>query len=77
MTPPEISFLLAKPYWRPPFKHDSGMIVDRDHHRMLDVRGWGHLTGGGAHALNDDKAAAIQDQIGESVAALINLHWKP
>lgn len=70
------NFTLAKPYFKPPFKHDFGMIVDKDHHRMLDVRGWGYLTGGGALNLPQEKAADIQDQIGESVAKLLSENWE-
>ena len=70
-----MTFALAHPYFRPPFKHEFGMIVDQDHHRMLDVRGWGYLTGTGALNLPHDQAAAIQDQIGTNVAALLTQHW--
>jgi hypothetical protein len=70
-------FTLARPYFKPPFRHDCGMIWDSGPGagRIMDIRGWGHLTGTGACNLPADKAAAIQEQIGESVAALLNLHW--
>jgi hypothetical protein len=71
-----LSFATARKYWHPPFKHDSGMIVDKDFHRILDVRGWGHLTGHGAHRLPEVVAADIQDAIGESVAVLLTDHWQ-
>jgi hypothetical protein len=65
----------AKPYWRPPFKHGNGTILDANDNRILDVRGWGYLTGGCAHALDDDKAIAIQDEVGEAVAKVLNIIW--
>ena len=35
--------------------------------RVCDIRGWGHLTGGSALALDDATAAAIQDAVGRSI----------
>lgn len=68
-------FEKAKGIYEPPFRYDSGMIWSADQARVLDVRGWGHLTGGGAHGLPEEKAAAIQDEFGEHVAQLLNANW--
>lgn len=70
-----LSFAPARKYWHPPFKHDSGMIVDKDFHRILDVRGWGHLTGKGSHGIDENAAAEIQDAIGEWVAVMLTDYW--
>lgn len=37
--------------------------------RIADLRGWGHLTGGGACALPHPEAAAIQDANARLIAA--------
>lgn len=70
-------FEKAKPYFCPPFRYDSGMIWGSGEggERMIDIRGWGHLTGTGAHNLPADKAAEIQDEIGEHLAQLLNANW--
>lgn len=67
-------FGLAAPYFKPPFKYMHGTIWDATS-KVVDMRGWGHLTGGGAHGLPHDKAAKIQDQLGEHLAQLMNAHW--
>lgn len=63
-------------HWHAPFRYESEgtMIVDRKGNRILDVRGWGYLTGSGATALDmsEDRAAEIQDIIGEAVADFLN-----
>ncbi len=70
-------FEKAKGYFQPPFRHVSGMIwgSGENGERMLDIRGWGHLTGQCAHALDPDKAAEIQDEIGDHIAQLLNANW--
>lgn len=42
--------------------------------RVLDVRSWGYLTGGGhgALGLTTDQASDEQDQFGEMVAQMLN-----
>lgn len=73
----EALFDLARPYFTPPFRHDGGMIWDSGPGagRIVDIRGWGHLTGTGAHNLNGVVAAKIQDQIGDSIAKLLTENW--
>lgn len=71
-------FDLARKYFHPPFSYDEfgSAIVDRDGHKMLDVRGWGYLTGrGGGRALHDATAEKIQDAIGRKTAELLNASW--
>ena len=62
--------------WTPPFLYnrDGQWIEDIRGHRILDMRGWGYLTGKGSQALglDEDEAAKIQDGIGEHVAELMN-----
>ena len=55
----------------PPFEFYCGKILDSNGRNILDVRGWGFLTGtGGAH-LHPDKACAIQDNLGRRIAELM------
>lgn len=62
--------------WTPPFKYDEfgNWITDSREHRILDMRGWGFLTGGGHGALgmHEDDASAVQDRIGKRVCELLN-----
>lgn len=69
---------LAVPYFKPPFKYHAGAsaILDANLTMFLDVRGYGHLTGKGAHGLTDAAACAIQDQLGEATAKLLNENWE-
>lgn len=62
--------------WKPPFVYnrDGQWIEDVEGNRMLDMRGWGYLTGKGSQALGlgEDEAAKIQDTIGAHVTGLLN-----
>lgn len=62
--------------WQPPFRYnmDGQWIEDSKGQRMLDMRGWGYLTGEGSEALgmDEDAAAKIQDKIGRRTAELLN-----
>lgn len=64
---------VLKPYTAP-FRYDkAGAIIwDAKGHHVLDVRGWGHLTGGGGLALPTEEAEKIQDEFGERVVAALN-----
>ena len=70
---------LAQRYWKAPFRYDAegSMIWDARNERVLDVRGWGYLTGQGSKALglSAGSAARIQDDFGSSVVALLNASW--
>lgn len=60
--------------FKPPFKYDTdGLCIrDSDNNFILDVRGWGYLTGtGGGLGYSSEKAASIQDKIGERVAQIM------
>lgn len=62
--------------WQPPFSYSSAgtQIYDTRGNRMVDMRGWGFLTGKGSGALGmpQDKAEVLQDKLGEQVALAIN-----
>jgi hypothetical protein len=62
-------------YWKTPFRHECGMIWDANGDRILDVRGWGHLTGSGAHGLTCDVAAKVQDEMAKFVAKVVTENW--
>jgi hypothetical protein len=59
-----------------PFRYDPAVsaIFDVGNHRVLDVRGWGYLTGKGVGALGmaDDEAEDAQKAIGQHVCDLLN-----
>ena len=63
--------------WKPPFRYnpDTQWIEDSNGQRLLEIRGWGYLTGRGHGGLgmDGDKAASIQDAIGQRVAELMNV----
>jgi hypothetical protein len=66
--------------WQPPFRYniDGQLIEDSKGQRMLDLRGWGYLTGKGLEALNmdEDAAAKIQDDIGKRIAEILTADAK-
>ena len=60
--------------FKPPFKYD-GMgqcVFDNDGQLILDMRGWGFLTGTGGLGYDAEKAASIQDKIGERITQIMN-----
>ncbi len=65
--------------WPAPFSYETfgTQILDANGTRMLDVRSWGYLTGGGGAALSLplEEAAAIQDAMAARVVAILNKHW--
>ena len=62
--------------FEPPFRYnfDGQWIEDSRGQRLLDLRGWGYLTGMGSGALGmpPQAAAGIQDAIGCRVVDLMN-----
>lgn len=70
---------LARRYWKAPFRYDEEgtMIWDANNERVLDVRGWGYLTGKGSAALGlpPEEAATIQNDLGKIVVQSLNLGW--
>jgi hypothetical protein len=58
----------------PPFRFDpSGtMIFDAQNRVVLDVRGWGYLTGTGGLGLSDLEADKIEIAFGRRVAEAMN-----
>ena len=63
-------------YGRCPFKYDNmgAFIIDSDCNKVLDLRGWGYLTGKGAGALGltEEDAAKVMDQFGKWVVMRLN-----
>lgn len=63
-------------YRRPFVYHEAGQwILDSDHNVVLDIRGWGFLTGCGGLWMSPEKASVVQDSIGKHVTELLNNHW--
>ena len=66
--------------FKPPFVYDvhGQLINDSEGDRVLDMRGWGRLTGRGSRAagFSDELGAAIQDRIGRRVVELMNADAK-
>jgi|PlaIllAssembly_1097288.scaffolds.fasta_scaffold81561_2 hypothetical protein len=60
--------------WTPPFRYDDEgqMIYDAKNERVLDMRGWGFLTGKGSLGWMEARAARKQDEIGRRVVTLMN-----
>lgn len=58
----------------PPFRADKydGWVWDANGVHVLTVRGWGHLTGGGALGLGEDEAVEIQDSFHKWVVETLN-----
>jgi hypothetical protein len=48
--------------------------TDKGTMRLCDMRGWGHLVGGGAWNLDFKEAEAIQDSLGEALAQALSNH---
>lgn len=69
-----------KEVFRAPFTYDGHgtCIWDAETNKVLDIRGWGYLTGKGAAALglSDVEASRLQDEIGNTVARLLNENWQ-
>lgn len=70
--------------WAPyegPFTYDEAgtQIYDANGRLLIDLRGWGYLTGKGSQGLGLEIAEAvkIQDRIGERIALLLNLYLAP
>lgn len=64
--------------WKPPFYYDDqgSMICDSEDHMIIDIRGWGFLTGRGyaARGLRDEVAEGIQNRLGDFLTKLLNEH---
>ncbi len=56
------------------YDHRGAIIFDADDRNVLDVRGWGHLTGHGADGLglSDKNGTLAQDTFGAFVVARVN-----
>ena len=62
-----------KPFKKPFVYDDYGYsIMDANGNKVIDVRGWGYLTGKGALGYSSDKAKGIQDNIGRHIAQMMN-----
>lgn len=53
------------------FSHKEGLIMLEDK-PVITIRGWGNLTGSGAHKLSGDNAANIQDTFAEYIIETLN-----
>ena len=54
------------------FRHEDGYILDNDHNKLILIRGWGNLTGIGAHNLPVEEAANIQDTFADFIVERLN-----
>ena len=54
------------------FRHEDGFILDNDHNKLILIRGWGNLTGIGAHNLSVEEAANIQDTFADFIVERLN-----
>jgi hypothetical protein len=70
-------FGLPSKYWKAPFHYcrDASAVFDVHNHMILDVRGYGYLTGIGSLGLTDALACKIQDEVGEGLAKILNASW--
>lgn len=57
-----------------PWKYvpEAGFVIDSKSRKVLDIRGWGHLTGGGGLDMSYEEARAAQNELGEYLVALVN-----
>jgi hypothetical protein len=65
---------LFTPY-APPFRYCASgqQIFDANGELYADMRGWGWLTGKGGLAMEDVKAAKLQDGLGSKTADILNV----
>jgi len=54
------------------FSHEKGYILDNNSIEVLLIRGWGNLTGQGAHNLEAEEAANIQDTFADYIVKRLN-----
>ena len=54
------------------FRYEDGFILDNDHNKLILIRGWGNLTGIGAHNLSVEEAANIQDTFADFIVERLN-----
>lgn len=54
------------------FIHSEGYIIDDYERKIILIRGWGNLTGGGGHNLSSEDAANVQDTFAEFIAYQLN-----
>ena len=66
---------IYEPFVRPfTYDEDGIFILDANGNKVIDIRGWGYLTGKGSGALGwgDEKAIEVQDAIGKRIVTLMN-----
>lgn len=62
-----------KPFKKPFVYDEYGYsIMDANGNKVIDIRGWGYLTGKGTLGLASDEATDIQDNIGRRIAQMMN-----
>lgn len=57
-----------------PWRYDEmgHWVVDKNGNRIFDMRGWGHLTGGGGLNLSYEEAAKLQDDLAKKIIETMN-----
>ena len=57
-----------------PYTYDTHgcFIRDQNNTKILDLRGWGRLTGQNALAMTSDEAMELQDEFGAFLAEVLN-----
>jgi len=60
--------------FNPPFHYEEigGCVMDSENRIVLEVRGWGYLTGRCGLNLSDKVACGVQDRFGRHLAELLN-----
>lgn len=54
------------------FNQANGEIFNKNEVLIITIRGWGNLTGIGAHNLSSDDACSIQDTFGQWIVNKLN-----
>lgn len=55
-----------------PFRYENGYIMTNTNIKIILIRGWGNLTGGGAHSLDSETATIVQDTFSNFIVEQLN-----
>ncbi len=60
--------------FKPPFRYCNvgNCIYDNNNELIVDIRGWGYLTGKGSLGYTAQLAVSVQDKIGERIARFMS-----